>query len=429
MPEITAFSGLRYNPNRFTKDLSDLIAPPYDVLEAKDKAALLERCERNIVAIDLPHVPPKSAGPDGVYAEAADLLRQWQDDGTFVLDDKPAVYVYHQVYEHGGKPFTRRMFFARMSLEPFGTGRVFPHEQTFSGPKEDRLKLMQATRCQLSAVFGLYGDPAGAVGGLLDMGDRPPDATAELNGVVSRLWVAQETTVIERVRQQLSNRAVYIADGHHRYGTALTYRDAVAATGELPVDHPARFVLVGLCAMEDPGCVILPTHRVLSGFGDANPSRVLAALEPGLATTTVSVGSTDPEELLPADSPDNLDIYLAAGDRMYAGTFTRREILQTLAPDRSPAWRALDLAYLHRYLIDELIAGGLGGTAPTIRYVKDAGAAMDLARETGGIAFICKPCTMAELRAVSEAGDLMPEKSTYFYPKLATGLVINPLEQ
>ncbi len=172
MPEITAFRALRYNPERFGKDLSKLIAPPYDVLTDDDKAALLARHERNIVAVDLPFVPPKSAGPDEVYEKAADTLDQWCGDGTMVVDEKPAIYVYHQQYEHAGRKYTRRKFFAHMRLEEFGKGTVFPHELTFGGPKADRLKLMEATRCQMSAVFGLYSDPNNAVSRLLDVGKR-----------------------------------------------------------------------------------------------------------------------------------------------------------------------------------------------------------------------------------------------------------------
>ena len=428
MPEIAAFCGLRYNADRFGQDWSNLVAPPYDVLDADDKAELLRRDDRNIVAVDLPHVPPKSAGPDEVYDQAADLLRQWRDEAGMNLDGQPAIYVYHQQYEHAGQAFTRRMFLSRMRLEPFGSGKVFPHEQTFGGPKEDRLKLMHATRCQLSPVFSLYSDPDNAVSGLLDPGDQPPDVTAELQGVVNRLWVVQDIERIGALCKQLADRAVYIADGHHRYGTALRYLDELTAAGELPMDHPARFILVGLCAMEDPGCLILPTHRVISGLGDTSPSQILNALQPGLKTVAANPDLTDPAHVLPADSADDLAVYLAAGDRFYTGRFTQREILQTLAADQSQAWRELDLAYLHRYLIDELITKeALGGRAPAVQCVKALDQTIAIARETNGIAFICKPCTMADLRAVSEAGDLMPQKSTYFYPKLVTGLVVNPL--
>jgi uncharacterized protein (DUF1015 family) len=430
VPEIAAFRGLRYNPSRFGPDLSAVVAPPYDVLSAEDKADLLARSELNIVAVDLPHVPPKAAGPDAEYDQAAGLLSQWRSGEVLARDDRPAFYIYHQVYTHGDQQFTRKMFLARMRLETFGAGTVFPHEQTFSGPKADRLKLMQTTRCQLSPIFGLYGDTNNTISSLLDVGDIKPDTLATLQGTENRLWVLQEPERLDAVRECFDNRAVYIADGHHRYGTALTYRDQLNGEGHaLPPDHPAQFVLIGLCAMEDPGCIILPTHRVLSGFGDVKPGQILNALQAGLEMTTADPNLSDPEQILPADSPNDLAVYVAAGDRMYTGTFTRRDIMETLAPDESPAWRNLDLAYLHRYLIEELVTKeALAGKPPRVDCIKAGAPLLDITRRVNGIALICKPCTMADLREVSNAGGLMPQKSTFFHPKLATGLVINLLE-
>jgi uncharacterized protein (DUF1015 family) len=429
MPEIAPFRALRYSPSRFGRDTSNLIAPPYDVLTAADKAEMLGRADRNIVAVDLPHVPPESAGPDAVYADAATRLRGWIDDGTLIADAEPAIYVYHQIYEHGGRQYTRRKFFARMRLEPFGTGTVFPHERTFGGPKEDRLKLMQATRCQLSAVFGLYSDPTNAISRLLNPGNRPADVVATMAGVENRMWLVQDATTIDAVKQAMAGRAVYIADGHHRYGTALNYRDQLNAAKELPLDHPARFVLVGFCAMEDPGALILPTHRVLSNFGSASPAKVLAALGQGIKLQPITADLDQPESILPSDSPYDVAVFVASENRVEAGKFTDRAVLDQLAPEQSPPWRQLDLGYIHRYLIDELVTKqALGGTAPKISYVKLAADTIRIARETNGIALLTKPCTMEQLRAVSHANDLMPQKSTFFYPKLATGLVINPLE-
>lgn len=429
MPQIAPLCGLRYNPDRFAGEFSKLIAPPYDVLSAQDKAALLAQHDRNIVRVDLPHVPPKNAGPDELYAQAADVLQQWIEDNTLIREDRPALYVYHQEYTHAGRAFTRKKLFARMKLEPFGTGTVFPHEHTFGGPKADRLKLMQATRCQLSAVFGLFSDPDGSVGRVLAVESQPPDVTAELDGVINRMWVVTDEAAIQTVADLLADKPVYIADGHHRYGTAINYLDSLPGAADLPPDHPARFILIGLCAMEDPGAVILPTHRVLSGFGEMPPSEVLASLRQGLDLVKADHRNLAPDDLLPAGSPHDLAVYVASEDQFYLGRFTRRNTLASLAPDQSPAWRQLDLAYLHSYLIDELITRQvLGGADPVIQYLKAADQAITAARQCNGLALICKPCTMAQLKAVSDAGDLMPQKSTYFYPKLATGLVINPLE-
>lgn len=425
VPEIAPFCGLHYNTERFGRDWSKLIAPPYDVLDEADKAALLQQEQHNIVGVDLPHVPPKSAGPDEAYAMAAELLQRWIDSEAMIREAQPALYVYHQVYDHAGHTHIRKMFFARMRIEVFGQGTIYPHEQTFGGPKEDRLKLMQTTTCQLSPIFGLYSDPSNSVSAILDTTDREPDVRAVMEGVENRVWIFTDPNAIRMIQENLKTRNVYIADGHHRYGTALNYRDSL---GDLPEDHPARFVFTGFCAMEDPGCVILPTHRVLSGFGETKAAAILAALDEGLETTTGGPDIRDVEQLVADDAPHDMAIYLAAGDRICTATFTNRPILDRLAPQQSPAWRELDVAYLHRYLIDELITGkALGGNPPSIQYIKSVAKAVEVARETRGIALLCKACTMEQLRAVSEAGDLMPQKSTFFYPKLATGLIVYPL--
>lgn len=406
-----------------------MIAPPYDVLSAEDKAALIAQHDRNIVGVDLPHVPPKTAGPDEVYTQAAATLNAWMADGTLIHDGKPALYVYHQEYTHAGQQYVRKKFFARMRLEPFGQGTVFPHEQTFGGPKEDRMKLMRATRCQLSAVFGLYSDPDNRVSDLLDCSGRSPDMIAEQEGVTNRLWLVHDRPAVEAVSQALRDRAVYIADGHHRYGTALMYRDNLLAQKSLPYNHAANYVLIGLCAMEDPGAVILPTHRVISGFGDVPAATILQALRAGLDLQEISSPPADPEELLPASSADDQVLYDAAENKLYRARFTRRDDLRRLEPAKSDAWRQLDVAYVQRYLIGALVSeGAMHGQSPAVQYIKSVGEAIEQARQNQGIALVGKACTMAQLKAVSDAGDLMPQKSTYFYPKLATGLVINPLE-
>lgn len=429
MPEIIAFRGLRYAPATCGDRYANLIAPPYDVLSADDKAELLATDDQNIVRIDLPHVPPKSAGPDEVYTQAARTLAQWREMGVLMAETEPALYVYHQRYTHAGQTYTRKKFFARMKLEPFGTGTVFPHEQTFGGPKADRLKLMTATAAQLSAVFGLYSDPDNAVSTLLDPGDRTPDIAADMDGVANRLWVCTDPTVIAAVGESMADRPVYIADGHHRYGTALNYLEQRLADDDLPADHPARYILIGLCAMEDPGAVILPTHRTLTDLGEVSAETVLDALREGVDLQPCPADLDDPQSLLSPEADADLCVYVASENKAYAGRFTQRDRLAELAADKSDAWRDLDVAYLHRFLIDECVTKrALAGREPTIHYLKAAGKALDVARDQHGIALLCKACSMGQLRAVSNAGDLMPQKSTYFYPKLATGLVINPLD-
>ncbi len=407
MLEVLPFAAIRYDFARLGGDLSGVIAPPYDVLDEADKAELLARSDRNIVAVDLPHVPPKSLGPQAAYDRAAATLTAWLADGTLVREAAPAMYVYHQEFEHGGRRFTRRKFFARVRLRAFSEGVVLPHEQTFGGPKEDRLALMKATRCNLSPIFGLYRDPEDRIGRAFSGATvKTPDAIATLGGVTNRLWIVREAEAHRAVGAFLKNEKLYIADGHHRYGTALLYRDSVKAAPGSPADH----VLFVLASMDDPGCLILPYHRAVAGVDAAT---IIDAWGEGVAPAG-------------ARSPD-IVLYDGATRTRTPLAFTRREVLAELAPEEVAPWRQLDVAYLHRYLLDRLLAARLG-REPKLHYLKSEADALRVAEGDGGTALLLNATPMAHLQAVSDAGGLMPQKSTYFHPKLATGLTLNPLE-
>lgn len=412
MLEIAPFQGIRFSPVA-GNDVSSRIAPPYDVLDATDKTKLLARDPRNIVAVDLPHVPPKDAGPPEAYERSRRLLDDWLKDGTLIRDPRASLYLYHQKFEHAGKTYTRRMFIARLRLHEFAEGVILPHEQTFGGPKEDRLALMKATRCNLSPIFGLYRDPHNAVGQEFSTtASRPPTAHGSLDGVENLLWVVDDAELIRRVAMILADRKVYIADGHHRYGTALMYREHVTSRGasRWSNDHPANYVMFVLASMDDPGCLILPYHRVL--------------LHVDLAAVTDAW-----REGAAACDADGADIRLVDGStgKEQCLKFTDRAKLASLEPNEVPPWRDLDAAYLHRYLLKELLTARLRAE-PKIAYVKSEEDARRTAREENGVALLLNATPMAHLRAVSDAGGLMPQKSTYFHPKLATGMVINPLE-
>jgi len=413
MADISPFAAWRFNTAQFGPDLSRFLSPPYDVLDANDKSRLLERDARNIVAVDLPHVPPSSPGPAEAYQRSAETLNAWMRDATLVREAMPSLYVYHQAFEHAGRSFTRKMFIARVKLAHFSEGVILPHEKTFGGPKEDRLALMKATTCNLSPIFGLYTDTAGTVDKLLGGALSPePDAFGHLDGVDNRLWVVSNDTVLRSVADAMREKKIYIADGHHRYTTSLMYRDGAREknNGALPSDHPANYVMFVLARMEDPGCLILPYHRALGGVdADMLMRAWKSAVEP------VGPGACD------------LRIWNSRTNREFPARYTNRSLLPSLAPDECPAWHRLDYAYLHRYLIDELLAPGKGTKSPDLHYAKSEQQAKEVAKKHAGVALLVNATPMDHLRAVSESGGLMPQKSTYFHPKLATGLTIHPL--
>jgi len=429
MAQIEAFRAIRYT----LPDLSEVVAPPYDILTEADKKALLGKSDQNIVSIDLPHVPPKIAGPDAAYQRAAGELVSWLDTRHLTKDDEPALYVYHQTYSHDGKTLTRKKFFARLRLEEFGKGKVYPHEQTFGGPKEDRLKLTQATRCNLSPIFGLYPDPKNEVATLLDraIGRREPDAQATMDGVQNRLWVVTDADVIDQTKAKLAPLPIYIADGHHRYGTALAYRQLhVEEYGEPQSDDPVNFVLAVLCGMEDPGATIQPYFRTLVDLPKLSSASMKQALSEKFKWSPIPRPRTDRElvEQLAQAGSAAIALYFAAEDVCAVITPKDADLLGSLEPKRKPAWRKLAYSIFHRYIIDEVISPKFAaGKPPTIHYHKTLKECVADAAENAGIAVLMPATTMKELSEVCAAGELMPQKSTYFFPKLATGMVINPL--
>jgi uncharacterized protein (DUF1015 family) len=412
MPEIQPFRAVRYDSTRTGGDVSNLIAPPYDVLGQGDKDALLSKSARNIVAVDLPHIPPKSLGPQEAYDRSAETLKAWLADGTLVREKKPALYVYHQTFEHAGKTYIQRKFITAVRLRPFEEGVILPHEETFGGPKEDRLALMKATACNLSPVFALYTDPEDVIGeAFASIVQGEPDVVGTMGGVANKVWIVTELQVIGTVVSAMAPKKLYIADGHHRYGTALNYRNWLREQegGVLPEDHPANFVMLVLGSMDDSGSLILPYHRAL---GNVELATVLDAWSAG--TEPAPVGQED------------VVLYDGATGAEKRLRYTDRGKLRSLEPGQCPSWYRLDAAYLHRYLIDELLRAR-AGREPRVRYVKSAEDARQVAKDEAGVALLVNATPMEHLRAVSEEGGLMPQKSTYFYPKLATGLTINPL--
>lgn len=416
MANVQPFPGIRYQPASFDGDLSSVICPPYDVLDESDKSALMAKDDRNFVQVDLPFVPPKQAGPQAVYDRAAATVGAWLKSGTLIQDGSPAFYVYHQSYRYDGTDYVRKLFLGRLGLEAFGEGCVFPHEETFGGPKEDRLKLTQATQCNMSPIFGLYPDEGNEVSAVFDVAATgKPTCRATMDGMEHRLWVVRDPEIPVKVSALMGSRSIYIADGHHRYGTAMMYKSFVESQGgTLRPAHPVNFVLTAFCGMSDAGLLILPTHRVLHSPVGITVEKLLTGWSSGIERC-----GGEESDLTLVDGADGSETPVR---------FTNRAVLNELASEKSAAWRGLDLAYLHRYLIDELMAGQ-GRVEPQIEYVKAEQAARDMAAQTKGVACLTRSISMAALEQVSRAGDLMPHKSTYFFPKIATGLVIHSLTE
>jgi len=448
MAAISPLAAIRYPQTR----QSDLVAPPYDVLGANDKAALQAANGHNVVGLDLPHIPPKDAGPDEAYAAAAHTLRMWLETGILRRDDRPALYPYLQTYTVGGVTYKRRGLFCRVRLEEFGRGgTIHPHEQTFSGPKEDRLKLMRATRANLSPVFGLYDDPTNDVTDLLfeAVVNVPALAVAELPAmdgqslVRSELWAVRDPAVIQDVQQLLADKHLYIADGHHRYTTCLNYRKELAQHSGVPLahDHPANFALFVLIAMQDPGLIIMPTHRVVAA--DALESFYLErfAEVAGTALEVIDTKFTGAaldrlEQELPGYGPHAMGVYDPVEDHAVVIRPRTADPLAAFPDDpqlqgKSAPWRQLDVAILQHLVFERILAPNFvpPGRQMSWAFPHEAHEVTTLCRSGKyRVGFLLQPTPLTAVRDLCNANELMPQKSTFFYPKLATGMVINPLD-
>lgn len=432
MAQIRPFTGVRFT-RKNGADISQLIAPPYDVLSEQDRAKLQAKDSHNIVNVDLPHVPPKSAGPDEVYDKANINLQTWLSTGVLQRDHRPAIYPYTQTYEHGGRSFHRRGFIALVRLSPFGEGQVVPHEKTHAGAIEDRMKLMKYTGMQLSPIFGLFSDQRNEITGMLYHDLGKPELSAELDGVKNDLWSVIDGELENRVIDWLKHKPVYIADGHHRYTTALQYQKLAEQEhgGPLPPAHPANYCMFVLVGMQDDGLLILPTHRLIGGLGGFD-IKALAAKFGGTFEIVQSPITSDrlpaAVEALDREPPHTFALYDGASKTVFYLRLKNPDILKEFEPNQSEAWRRLDVAILQRYLLDEILAPHFALKGLVKGYTHDAAT---IAQQVDGknyqLALMLRPTPLHALEELGKHGEVMPQKSTFFYPKLATGMVLYPL--
>jgi uncharacterized protein (DUF1015 family) len=434
MATIRPFTAVHY-ADRPDLEISRVVAPPYDVLDEKQKAELQARHPNNIVTIDLPFTPPKSVGPDAVYEQANITLRAWLSAGVLVQDRRAAMYPYTQSYEHNGKTYHRRGFICLVKLEPFGSGHIVPHEKTYPGPIEDRLKLMRATGMQLSPIFGLFSDPRNEINKLLYQNAGRPDLAGELEGVKNQLWSVIDAQVEGQVIDLMKARHIYIADGHHRYTTALHYQRLMEQenSGPLPAVHPANWVMFVLVPMQDDGLLILPTHRLIGGLRFFHIETLKHALGKHFDVKELKDGVNHLQDFinheLPMAPAHTFGLFDGATRKLYQLTLKDPSILNSFEPERSGAWRELDVAILQHYLIEKIIQPRFAdGKEPTRGYTANP---WEIAPQVDGkryqIALLLKPTPLTALEQLAKTGEVMPQKSTYFYPKLATGMVLNPL--
>ena len=438
MPEIQAFRGLRYDLGHVGA-LSDVAAPPYDVIDADLQEHLYQKHPHNVIRLILNRIEPADDETNNRYTRAARLFKEWRSSGVLQAEPAAALYVYHQLFSYADRQMTRRGFMARLRLERFGEGTVYPHEETHASAKADRLQLTIACKANLSQIFGLYPDPENEAQGLLEQaiaGQTPLEATDHL-GAVHRLWPVTDVQVISQLAGLLSPRPMFVADGHHRYETACNYRDHLSQRGPLDPNHPANFVLTMFVSMTDPGLVIMPTHRLFRGLPAFTAAQLSHKLNGCFALQAAGLGPAAAgaiwDTIAAEGDQSSLALYTAADRRWQVARLTEqgRQRMAEAAAEHSADWRELGVSLLHRLIIDTLLGARDLPKAEYVHLVSEVVSGLTKGDPQGGqypLAALAMPATVDHVRAISEHGERMPAKSTYFYPKLLSGLVFHALE-
>ncbi|HEY2572267.1 MAG TPA: DUF1015 domain-containing protein [Solirubrobacteraceae bacterium] len=398
--------------------LKDVVAPPYDVIDASQRAELIARSPYNVVGVDLPQGEPDA------YAAARELFDSWQLQGALVRDAEPALWAHTQDYSGpDGERRSRRGFFCRVRIEGYGPGRVRPHERTHPGPKEDRLRLTRATRANISPIFSLFSDPANAAWGALEpfTTQAPWGEVTDAEETVHRLWRVADPQAIAAVQAATREAELLIADGHHRYETMQAYADEVGGDGE----H--RYILMCLVALEDPGLTVFPTHRLVNRLDDDRRAALAQALERDFEISEVPIEQVAPP---PGSGPLQLGYVTAQDERAHRLTLKDQAIADAALSGHSEAYRQLDTGVLETLLLK----GALGLSDDDISHFNGLFYARDTAEAIAKVrsgeydaAFLMRPTPVSQVRDVAADGENMPPKSTYFFPKLLTGLLFNPL--
>jgi uncharacterized protein (DUF1015 family) len=440
LAEIRPFRGLRYQAGQ-VDDLARVIAPPYDIISPDEQRALHARSPHNIVRLEYGETHDDDSEQSNRYTRAAATLAQWLASGVLVQDDRSAFYVYDQEFKHDGAHYRRRALLTRMGLEEWAKGTIRPHEHTMAQPKEDRLRLLRACRANVSPVFALYRDPRGAVSSALQdaTSGHSPAAVAETAKERHTLWPLSEERVQRWLQQQLAPATLYIADGHHRYETALAYRNERRAAAASWTGHEAEnFVLAGLTAAEDSGLLILPIHRLvqLPQVDDGLLERLRQYLTLEEVTPARSHGEAAPHRLLELVAERGKSASAIGlcwpGERLFLlTTEDPQELVARFCPECPAQWRTLDVAVLEFALLRTVL--GIdpkrteeGGTVAITPDAHEAWHEVQAGRYSA--AFLLNPVPVEKVLTVADAGQRMPPKTTFFHPKLATGLVINRLD-
>ncbi len=420
MATIRPFRGLRFNvdPDRLAK----IVAPPYDVISPAQRETLANQDQLNVVRLTLPEQNSDDRSKFIKYARSASQLEEWRRGGEIELEDQPAYYRYTQKFSVPGtnEVFERTKLLATIKVEPYDKKVVLPHEQTFPKHKEDRMRILEATRSHLECIFGLYEDPDQSLHSLITAspGEQLCDITTSDDGIEHRFERITDIEAVEQITKAMEAKSVWIADGHHRYETALAFRENLGEKADLIAED---FMMMALCSISDPGLVLLPTHRILKSMSistDELKDRLKEQFDVRELTNSDLMGEL---QRIEKKGGRAFGIALPGGTGLLAEVRNLDALVAEMAGTGGQDLQRLDVSILHGYIFAKLLC--LTGH-DFFTYTRLEQEALDSVENGAPAAFLMNPPTVDDMRRIAIGGDFMPQKSTYYYPKLLSGMVM-----
>ncbi len=442
MAEVIPLRGILYNPGKI-KNLGDVITPPFDVISRKDQHQFYERSPFNVVRLILGKTSKFDTRGHNPHSRAADYFNKWMADDILRQDVLPTFYIAAFEFPSEGRRVTRYGLIARVRLSPFSDGIVLPHERTFTNVKSERLALMQLCHANFSPIFSMYSDGDSSLHRYIT--GISADATADIDikdhdGNGHRLWRITASGVLEQISAALATKKLYIADGHHRYETALNYRDWLRASDpEFHTSHPANFVLMYLCSMNDPGLIIRPAHRMLKQVPKSALGSFISRARDFFEVIPIPFKENERNKILyefsdmlnSQSANKSIGVFLKRRRKFFILRLNHPQSMEALfGPELDPVLRDLDVTVLTRLIFMELLGFDQArlDDEKLIGYTTDVKEAVDeVVRRNYDAAFILNPTGVQQVRDIADHGLVMPRKATYFYPKVTTGLVMNRL--
>ena len=426
MATIKAYKGLRFNCEKAGK-IDELVCPPYDIINDDQREGYIQTNPHNIIRLELPKGKNR-------YLQASEILENWLNEGILIKEDKPAIYIYEEEFAAYGERKSIKGIICRVKIEEFSKGVILPHEFTLSKAKEDRLNLMKATNCNFSQIYSLYMDGGKNTLGKIDtLSDCEADIQlTDSEGVTHKMWIITDEKAIAEICEDFTDRKLYIADGHHRYETALNYRNHQRENGNAVEGDACDYQMMMLVDMEHPGLVVFPTHRLVRDLTDFNAEKALESCKEYFDITEYNDISTIESNLMELYNQGKKAYAFYSGNKRYSLLVLKdMDIIKKLLPNASKATQELDVTVLHTLILEKVFGIDPENMAKQINltYTKifdEAISSVDSGKAQ--CAFILNPTRVSEIRDVASNGEKMPQKSTYFYPKMITGLVMNQLE-